>query len=923
MFDRVFFKWAVLIVFIQWGVITVCSATSQSPASVRPHDLTCEYLINPTGLDVVAPRFSWTLKATSPDAHGQRQTAYRIWVSRAKDALEAGVGDMWDSDWVTSDKMFLIEYEGNPLTSDRTYYWRVAVKDEHGIVSAFSKTAQWSTGLFSQEEWTARWIGTGDAYNPQEGPNIMPDPWFRKTLRLEVKPVRATLFVASVGYHEVYVNGQRLGDHVLAPAVSDHTQRARYLAYDIAPALNEGENTVVLWLGTSWSIFAPYATSDKPRAPIVIAQADIYGDGTEKLGKLVTDESWETHPSPNHLLGNWGFGVGGYGGELWDAQFTEGAWKPVAMYEPSLMLSAQKVEANVLTDEIRPIGVESRPDGSYRIDMGVNYAGWSHIPVEGNPGDTVRFLFSERDDEEMTFSLSSAYILGSSGKGVFQHRFNYGSGRWITVKGSSRIPSKDEIKGWVVRTDFKDAGHFESSDSLQNWIYETVKWTFENLSLGGFIVDCPQRERFGYGGDAHATSETGLLNYKLGAFYTKWLEDWRDVQGTEPMVGNMNDPQWARKQVGSGRYQGGGVLPQTAPTYHGGGGPAWGGIVVTLPWFLYEYMGDTRVLEENFDMINQWLAFLDTHVEDDLLKRYGGPWDFLGDWLWPGATAQGMNNDSDETIFFNNCYRVYNLRTASAIARVIGKDMYADKWQEQAERSSAAIHRRYYRADDYNYSDGTMRSLTAALYGNVMPVELRGKVMDRLEKEILVYQNGHIDVGITGGAMLFKVLREAGRNDLIYTMTSKTTYPGWGLMRESGATTMWEMWEKDLPGHSLLHSSFLYPGAWYMDGVLGINKKEPGFRSVEIRIPRANELSIEWARGSFDSPSGKIRSAWGYQGEERVVEVTVPPNCQATVYIPVEGDEKIVESSGQAIFKRVDRGYMVFDIPAGSYRFTN
>lgn len=236
-----------------------------------------------------------------------------------------------------------------------------------------------------------------------------------------------------------------------------------------------------------------------------------------------------------------------------------------------------------------------------------------------------------------------------------------------------------------------------------------MKWTFENLALGGFIVDCPQRERFGYGGDAHATSETGLLNYKLGAFYSKWLEDWRDVQGTEPMVGNMNDPGWG-KQEGSGRYMGGGVLPQTAPTYHGGG-DSLGWDRGDAPWFLYEYYGDTRVLRENLPMITGWLEFLDSHVEDDLLKRYGGVWDFLGDWLWPGATAQGMNNYSDETIFFNNCYRVYNLRTAAKIAHVLGETALAEKWEEQANRSSQAIHARYWHEEDNNYSDRSMRSL--------------------------------------------------------------------------------------------------------------------------------------------------------------------------------------------------------------------
>lgn len=924
------------IVFLLILLILITNeALGKSQSSVIPVNLTCEYLVNPSGLDIILPRFSWVLQQTDGSAYGQRQTAYRILVGSSKQKKADNFGDMWDSEWITSDNMQLVEYGGKPLQSDKKYYWTVAVKDEKGNESMYAKTAEWSTGLFSQKEWTANWIGTDEAYDPAEGPNKIYDPWFRKTFDLKENPSKATLFVASVGYHEVYVNGKRIDDHVLAPAVTDHTKRARYIAYDIAPALTSGTNVIALWLGTSWSIFAPYATADKPRTPLVIAQTDIYDANDRKLARIATDQSWKTYPSPNKLIGNWGFGVGGYGGEIWDASkeveewnlatLDDRNWKNATIYTPTLKLSAQQVETNILIDEIHPVAVESRPDGSYRVDMGVNFAGWTQISVQGNPGDTIRFLFSERGQEEITFGLMNAYVIGASGKGTFENRFNYSSGRWITIKGLRSAPQKEEIKGWMVRTAFDDATRFECSDPLQNWIYNTVKWTFENLSLGGFIVDCPQRERFGYGGDAHATSETGLFNYKLGAFYTKWLEDWRDVQGTEPMTGNMNDPEWARKQEGSGRILGGGILPQTAPTYHGGGGPAWGGIVVTLPWFIYQHHDDMRVLEDNFEMIKGWLEFLDTHVENDMLKRYGARWDFLGDWLWPGATSQGMNNYSDENIFFNNCYWVYNLKTATQIARVIGRTEEAEQWACQAEQSSKAIHAKYYHPDDHNYSDRSMRSLSAALYGDIMPAELRPKVMERLAEEILVHKNGHIDVGITGGAMLFKVLREEGRDDLIYSMTSQTTYPGWGLMRESGATTIWEMWEKDLPGHSLLHSSYLYPGAWYIDGVAGIrrNPDVPGFRKFEVRVPKLTETQISDAKASFDSPVGLIESSWKRKNGKTELNVTVPPNCTATVLFPDDNGKTVHVNAEHVKETGRKEGYILFEIPAGKYRFSN
>ncbi|HBL34490.1 MAG TPA: alpha-L-rhamnosidase, partial [Porphyromonadaceae bacterium] len=363
----------------------MCLSAGYSQSSIVPVDLTCEYRTDPVGLDVPRPRLGWVLKAADDTRHGQRQSAYRIFVSHSRASVDKNTGDMWDSGWIASDEMQQIEYKGKPLQSDRTYFWKVAVKDEKGVASPFSKTAQWSTGLFTQEEWTARWIGASEVYDPAQGGNKMYDPWFRKSFNLKKKPARGTLFVASVGYHEVYVNGRKIDHPVLEPAVTDHTKRARYLAYDIAPALQPGKNVIGLWLGTSWSIYAPYVTSDKPRTPIVVAQADIYNTNGERMMRIATDESWKTHPSPNKLTGNWGFGVGGYGGEIWDANkeiknwntisLDDRDWKKAIVYHPRLTLSAQQVETNRLY-EVPPAGVEKRSDGSYRVDMGVNFAGW-------------------------------------------------------------------------------------------------------------------------------------------------------------------------------------------------------------------------------------------------------------------------------------------------------------------------------------------------------------------------------------------------------------------------------------------------------------------------------------------------------------------------------------------------------------------
>ena len=224
-------------------------------------------------------------------------------------------------------------------------------------------------------------------------------------------------------------------------------------------------------------------------------------------------------------------------------------------------------------------------------------------------------------------------------------------------------------------------------------------------------------------------------------------------------------------------------------------------------------------------------------------------------------------------------------------------------------------------ADDYSYSDRSMGNLALALIGEVPPADLREKVKERLEKEILVNCNGHINVGITGGAMLFKLLREEGRDDLIYSMTSQTDYPSWGYMRDNDATTIWEMWEKDLPGHSLLHSSYLYPGAWYIDGVAGIRRdpEHPGFTHFIIRVPQLKEDQISWAKAAYNSPVGRIESAWKRENGSLTLQVTVPPNSTAKVYFPT--GKEVKENSGKAKRLGEERGFAVYEVSAGKYEF--
>lgn len=904
------------------------SDNSQDAASVSVHDLRCEYLTNPLGIDAACPRLSWKLKAREAMARGQRQTAYQILVASSRNNLDRQQGDLWDSGDVASEQSIHVAYQGQKLASGQRCYWKVRVRDEAGQLSPWSKPARWSMGLLERADWTARWIGSAQEFVevkkiPPTG-DYLADPWLRKVFELPDKPTSAVIYVASVGYHELYVNGEKVTDTVLAPAVADHTQRARYVAYDITDQLRPGGNAIGLWLGVSWSIFPLYKTDDKPQTPIVIAQADIeLPDGARR--RVVTDESWRVHPSPNVLLGKWMFM--NYGGEFYDAEkelpgwcepdFDDRGWKSATPYEPNVILSAEMLEPNRRVKEIQPVAVQEVAGGEYRVDMGVNYAGFLEFDVRGQPGDVIEFLISEDEAKPMTHRLHSAYRIGPQGHGTFRNRFNYGSGRWIQVKGLNYAPELKDIRGYLVRSDYRRIGTFECSNNLLNQIYETTLWTYENLSVGGYVVDCPQRERMGYGGDAHATTQTALNNYQLGAFYTKWTQDWRDVQSKSAAWGLGAESERTESENE-------GNLPYTAPTYWGGGGPAWSGICITLPWYIYRHCGDQRVLEINFPTMRRWLAFLETKSKNDMLVRWGGQWDFLGDWLWPGA--RGVNGDTRETLFFNNCYWIYNLQTASRIADILGDRDLAERYAERADVVRKAVHREFYDPQTNGYVNNLQAYLAAALLTRVPPPDVQSAVWKRFEDEIVVHRKGHFWGGITGGYFIVKALLEFDRPDLMYMMTVKEDYPGWGDMLRRGATTMWESWEGD---KSLLHSSYLHVGAWFHEGLAGIRPLPDGagYKRFLIRPAIAPSIPLESVAARYDSPYGLIRCEWSCADTSIALAVGVPPNTTASLVLPVaattavtERDKPVAEADGISVVMD-NTGEVRLQLDPGNYEF--
>jgi alpha-L-rhamnosidase len=893
---------------------------------VSARELRCEYLVNPLGIDVERPRLSWML---SPAAGVRGQSSYRVLVASNREVLQKDQGDLWDSGRVISAQSTWIEYAGRKLNSRQQVFWKVRVWSDIGNVSAWSAQAFWSMGLLQASDWRSKWIGERRPDSTAEG-TPLPFPWLRKTFDVRQKPKRAVAHVNPLGYYELYINGRKVDDDVLSPAVSDYSKRNLYVAHEVADYLVPGKNVVALWLGRGWYVKGhPGVIHD---GPLVRAQIDIsFSDGG--TAQVVTDETWKFRESPITPLGR-GTAFGDYGGERHDMRLElpkwnqldldDSGWQSAAVFDPpQVVTAAQMVEPNRLVETIKATRVEAYPQGGWVVDMGRAFTGWLEIKLPAIPsGSVVKLEYSDQMEPDKPASGTTpqqAYTDGSAGRrgGVapananpgrgrggnptafpntfnqrdeivgngealtFRSRFNYRGFRYVRVIGLDSAPDVSGATAYLIRTAYDRAGEFTSSNQLLNQIHQMVTRTYEALTLGGYIVDCPTRERLGYGGDAGTSMETGMFHFSVGGLYSRWLSTWRDSQDAAT-----------------------GSLPHTAPNYpnQGGGGPMWGGMVVTLPWQMYLQYGDKGVLETNYPMIRKWLGYLESETTEDLLLNHSSHamsmqvWNYLGDWLTPKGSFRGTSPDPRPAQLVNSVHYLYQLQLASKIASVLGKEDESPSYAARGAAIAKAIHRRFYNPADHSYTNGDSVQEAFPLLTGVVPTDLRSAVMEKLENTIRVQNIGHLDTGMHGTYFLIKYLMEADRNDLIYSMTNTKDYPGWGYMLANGATTSWEGWT----GQSHIHDTLISIGAWFTEGVAGIRSdgKSPGFKHFVIKPAVVGDLTF--ARAKYHSIHGDIVSDWRIENGTFKLHVTVPPGTTATVFLP--GKSAVEVSAGSHSF---------------------
>jgi alpha-L-rhamnosidase len=902
-----------------------------APSELRPVGLQCEYRVNPLGVDERVPRLSWALES---EGRGQVQSAYRILAARSEEDLESEENLLWDSGRVESSRCVGVEYAGEALRSGSRCLWKVRVWDEAGDPSSYGGPAVFEMGLLERSDWRGNWISRGkgpdEDFDPPTGEEyddlangLAPSPYLRKVFSLDRPVRRARLYATARGVYEISINGARIGEDVLAPGWTDYDRRVQYQTYDVTPLLVEGKNAIGAVLGDGW--FAGFVGFDpKHRGalygarPQLLAQLDVeYEDGSRESS--ATDGSWRCSTGPilfSDLLM----------GESYDARrempgwaepgFDDSGWYGVEVEEiGDTNLVAQPDEGVRVTEEIEAKTVTEPESGRYVFDMGRNMVGWVRLQVEGEAGTEVTLRHAEAlnpDGTVYTTNLRSAratdyYVLGGEGEEVYEPRFTFHGFRYVEVTGYPGEPPLGAITGRVMHSATPPSGCFECSNPMVNELQENIVWG----QRGNFLsvpTDCPQRdERLGWMGDAQVFVRTASFNMDVAAFFEKWMTDVEDAQSPE------------------------GAFPDVAPLLRGSGlidlrwgAPAWGDAGVIVPWTIYRAYDDTRIVERHYDAMARWMEYLQEANPDLIRKNRMG--NNYGDWLSP-------KGDHTPKHLLATAYWAYDAKLMAEMAEATSRNEDASKYRDLNENIKAAFEEAYVSPDGRIEGD-TQTCYLLALHMGLLPGELRAAAAEHLVRTI-ERDDWHLSTGFVGVGYLCPVLTEAGYTDVAYRLLFNETYPSWGYTVKNGATTIWERWDgwtqesgfQSPNMNSFNHYSLGSVGEWLYRYVAGIDQDPGGTGYERILVRPRPGGCLTSARARYDSVRGRIVSAWNIKGKRFVLELDIPPNTTATVYVPAsegaevtEGGEPAGEAEGVE-FLREEEGAAVFTVGSGEYEF--
>ncbi|MBE7169399.1 MAG: family 78 glycoside hydrolase catalytic domain [Williamsia sp.] len=867
---------------------------------LRVVNLRCAGQQEPGGIEQAAPRLGWMLES---DQRAVTQTAYHILVADDPAVLDRNEGNVWDSKEVGSPASIQIAYAGKPLQSVKKYYWKVQVRDNKNNVSNWSPVASWQMGLLSSTDWKgAQWIafdkiadsnrvnlsidGKKDTYT---GNNVLP---LLRTGFAVRKPVKtATLFICGLGQFELSLNGQKVGDHFLDPGWTKYDKQALYVPFDVTGQLRQGNNAMGVMLGNGFYYVPPVSSRYRKLKtafgyPKMICRLAIeYSDGTGE--DVVSGATWKTAAGPIQFSSI-------YGGEDYNAMleqkdwdkpgFDDHAWKAVMIVDGPPILNAQEIAPLKVMEQFSPKKRSLLSAGAWVYDLGQNASGIPQIKVQGKRGDTIRILPAEllKADGSVNQRATGSpyyfqYILKGEGVETWQPRFSYYGYRYLQVSGGvpkgkdnpQHLPQLVEVTGMHTRNSTAGTGKFSCSNDLFNKTYTLINWAIKS-NMASLFTDCPHREKLGWLEEDHLMGNSVQYNYDVAALFAKQISDMKYSQTEEGLVPEIA-PEYTRFQYGGDMFR---------------DSPEWGSSAVLLPWYVYQWYGNERVLAESYPMMERYMAYLQTKARGHILSQG------LGDWYDLGPKPPGVSQLTPMGVTGTAIY-YYDLTILSKIARLLNKQADQEKWTQRAMQVKQAFNDTFFHKDTKQYASGSQTANAMAVYMNLVDPRYRDAVIDNIVRDIR-NRNNSLTAGDIGYRYLLKVLHEAGRSDVIYDMNSHADVPGYGYQLAQGATALTESWMA-LPAVSNNHFMLGHIMEWFYAGLAGISQPENSVAYKEIRINPEVVGDVTAAKAAYACPYGWIKTAWTKRKNDFELKVEIPVNTTATICLPAQPGARITE----------------------------
>ncbi|WP_028296113.1 family 78 glycoside hydrolase catalytic domain [Olivibacter sitiensis] len=904
---------------ILFSVLSLVWALHVKAADFFPTSLTCEFAENPLGLATSSPRFSWAIAAGRNDV---KQSAYELLVSETVDGLQAAETTTWCSGKVHSDQSVLVEWNGKPIKPFQRYYWKVRVFNVEGIASEWSDPAWFETAMLSQKDWKAHWIGDGQQQFEKDEEFYQDDPMplFRKEFDVKRDIASARLYICGLGYYEASFNGKKVSENILDPGWTAHRKEVLYVTHDVTGMIKKGKNVAGVMLGNGWynplplRLFGRFNLRDHQQTgrPIVKAQLLLtYKDGTTET--IVTDESWSTAKGPvirNNI----------YLGERYDAQLEvknwnragtdPSLWKPAVIEQgPDGLLVPQLQPPVRIREVVKPVSVWQTEQGSYIVDMGVNFAGVARIKLKGSRGTQVTLRYGEDIYADSTLNWMTsvagqiksawgikggpgappdayqedAYVLKGGATEEYTPHFTFHGFRYVEVFGWPGKLTTENVEGIRLAANLKTNGTFACSNDMFNQLHDVTLRTFLS-NVFSVQSDCPAREKMGYGGDMFAVAESYIYNFDMASFYWKTVRDFINDQRPE---GGITE-----------------IAPFTGIADKGLGddsGPL--GWQLAFPYLqkkVYEFYGDKRIIAHCYPMFVKQMDFIQSKAINGLFH-----WD-IGDHnaLDPRAEA-----------FSASAFYYHHAKLIAEFAAILGKDEDAARHETLAANIKRLITRKYLMPGTGRFDNATQAAQLFALYYDFSPEA--DLTFDVLLKEYERH-NWHLSTGIFAAKMGFDVLRKKNMNHIAYRLANQRDFPSWGYMLAEGATSLWESWQYPESSPSQNHPMFGSTEEWFFRSLLGINPAKPGFKEVQIKPQPGGDLT--WAKGTYNSPYGLIVSDWAIVGNTYTIAVEIPGNTTATVYVKSKKDG-VVRATPGASFVQWEDGFAVYSVASGKYLF--